>query len=249
MKENTIKENTMKENTMKKNTMKKNKNDNVLRKRSRSTSPDIGNTNDIVILIPESPTIDTRKYKFHQFSVKPQRYALPIVGISGLIGIKYFQTFLYIPFFIFLSSVVLFWNFPQIILFNNKKPIYYDELFLDIKTPPLLNIDNKIRKKYESQFLMILILCNSLLLAGLSDYWLYRTQNNNSYIEIAGVTGGILKLFQYINLMLGKYVIFFSRIKIKEAYKTREMQSVLNNITLYENPLYNKDIDSQYSQL
>lgn len=154
--------------------------------------------------------------KEHGYYIKPKRYTLPIVGISGLIGMNSFQTFFYIPLFIFISSIILFWNFPEIILFNNKKPIYYDELFLDVKKAPQLEIDIKTKQHYERQFLFTLILMNSLLLAGLSDFWLYRTKDSKSVIEIAGITGGILKLFQYVNLMTGKCIIYLLRNKIKQ---------------------------------
>lgn len=148
-----------------------------------------------------------------QCSIK--RMLLPLVGVPGLISIHYFQNFIYIPLFIFFSAVIFFWNFPSILLFNNKKPIYYDELFLDIKKAPQLDIAEDIQYKYKNRFLGILIITNALLLAGLSDYWLYRTQESTSYIEIAGITGGILKLFQYINITTGKIVLYFSRKKIK----------------------------------
>lgn len=178
---------------------------------------------------------------------------LPLVGVPGLISINYFQNFIYIPLFIFFSAVIFFWNFPSILLFNNKKPIYYDELFLDIKKAPQLDIDDDIQTKYKNRFLGILIITNALLLAGLSDYWLYRTQESTSYIEIAGITGGILKLFQYINITTGKIVLYFSRKKIKiisdektenESHKqisNRKLADRSNTIVVI-NPLYEKTI-------
>lgn len=186
-----------------------------------------------------------------QCSIK--RMLLPLVGVPGLISINYFQNFIYIPLFIFFSAVIFFWNFPSILLFNNKKPIYYDELFLDIKKAPQLDIDDDIQKKYKNRFLGILIITNALLLAGLSDYWLYRTQESTSYIEIAGITGGILKLFQYINITTGKIVLYFSRKKIKiisdekteyESHKeisNRKLADRLNTIVVM-NPLYKKSM-------
>lgn len=191
------------------------------------------------------------KSRLCQCSIK--RMLLPLVGVPGLISINYFQNFIYIPLFIFFSAVIFFWNFPSILLFNNKKPIYYDELFLDIKKAPQLDIDDDIQTKYKNRFLGILIITNALLLAGLSDYWLYRTQESTSYIEIAGITGGILKLFQYINITTGKIVLYFSRKKIKiisdektenESHKqisNRKLADRSNTIVVI-NPLYEKTI-------
>lgn len=184
-----------------------------------------------------------------------KRILFPLVGIPGLISLNYFQNFIYIPLFIFFSAVIFFWNFPSILIFNNKKPIYYDELFLDIKKAPQLDIDEAIQTKYKNRFMRILIITNSLLLAGLSDYWLYRTRESTSYIEIAGITGGILKLFQYINITVGNIILYFSRKRITiisdektECDNHKEISDIKladsSNSIIVVNPIYEGNVGS-----
>lgn len=189
-----------------------------------------------------------------KFSVK--RMLMPVIAIPGLIGINHFQTFLYVPIFVFLSAIILFWNFPTIILFNNKKPLYYDELFLDIKKSPQLEIDENIKNKYKTRFLWMLIISNALLLAGLSDYWLYRKRESTSYIEMVGITGGVLKLFQYINSTTGTVLLHFSRKKIKDISDEKTIAQIQNeickekladrsNTIIMINPIYDMQNDDE----
>jgi hypothetical protein len=181
----------------------------------------IGDTDIITITKPPTPQC--------KFSIK--RMLIPVIAIPGLIGINHFQTFLYVPIFVFLSAIILFWNFPNIILFNNRKPVYYDELFLDIKKSPQLDIEENIKNKYKTRFLWMLIISNALLLAGLSDYWLYRKRESTSYIEMIGITGGVLKLFQYINSTTGTMLLHFSRKKIKDISDEKTIDQLQNEIS------------------
>ena len=50
----------------------------------------------------------------------------------------------------------------------------------------------------------------------LADYWLYKTNSVSSIFEILGITGGILKLFQLVNNLIGKIMIKIIRCSIKK---------------------------------
>ena len=70
----------------------------------------------------------------------------------------------------------------------------------------------------------------------LADYWLYKTTELISLFEILGVTGGILKLFQFINNIIGKilikiikYVLKSEVIKYRNSIeKTKQSSSKIN---------------------
>ena len=59
-----------------------------------------------------------------------------------------------------------------------------------------------------------LIVSNSLFAGGLSEYWLYRTHDTTTYMEIMGITGGIIKVFQFINNSIGRILMMIIRRRV-----------------------------------
>ena len=55
----------------------------------------------------------------------------------------------------------------------------------------------------------VLIISNALLTGALADYYLYKTTGAEGYIEILGVTGGIIKIFQMINNSISRFMLKF----------------------------------------
>ena len=100
-------------------------------------------------------------------------------------------------------SIILYWNFPILVTFSNSKPLYYEDLFLNTSELPLIEISEEKKETFEKAYTWILIITNSLLTALLSDYWLYKTKDTTTFIEIVGISGGILKIFQIINHYTG----------------------------------------------
>ena len=85
--------------------------------------------------------------------------------------------FIYLPILIAVAAFIIFWNFPIMVYFSNTKPLYYEDLFIDTTKLPLLDIRGNIRKKFEYSFEWTLVVTNSLLMAVLTEYWLYKTVN------------------------------------------------------------------------
>ena len=80
-------------------------------------------------------------------------------------------------------------------------------------------MDKKIRKKFENTFEITLVTTNALLLGALSDYWIYRTEEKHAMIEVIGITGGILKIFQFINNIIGSLILYILSIRIDHTIK------------------------------
>ena len=70
--------------------------------------------------------------------------------------------------------------------------------------------------KYRNILFWSLIISNSLFIGGLSEYWFYRTHDSTNYLEIIGITGGIIKGFQVINNFVGRIILVFIRRQIKK---------------------------------
>ena len=145
------------------------------------------------------------------YRIPVKRFFLPLVGSMGLVIFPVFQTYMYLPCLVFLTFFVIFWNFPCIITFMNSKPLYYEDLFIAGSTEPVQTINPTVRRKFECAFEWSLIFTNSLFTAALSEYWLYQAGSAKSYVEILGVTGGILKIFQAINHVNGGIILHVTR--------------------------------------
>jgi len=153
-----------------------------------------------------------------------KRFFLPLVGSVCLVAFPIFQTYAYLPCLVFVSFFVIFWNFPRIITFMNSKPLYYEDLFMTGSNNNVdLPIHPRLRNKFENAFEWSLIFTNSLFTAALSEYWLYQAGFANSYVEILGVTGGILKIFQSINHISGGIILQITHILIR-----RELNNASN---------------------
>ena len=150
------------------------------------------------------------------YGIPIKRYFLPLIAVSGILALEELHTYVYMPIVIFLCSLILFWNFPEIIIFMNSRPIYYEELFLVNANPNVVEISKDVRNKFEYIFDYSLLFTNALLTAGLADYWLYQSWNTDSYIQIIGITGGILKIFQSINYITGGIILYFVRFMIEQ---------------------------------
>lgn len=154
------------------------------------------------------------------YDIPVKRLFLPLVGCMGLVNFSIFQTYMYLPCLVFITSFVIFWNFPCIITFMNSKPLYYEDLFVAGSTEPVQTIHPTVRRKFECAFEWSLIFTNSLFTAALSEYWLYQAGSANSYVEILGVTGGILKIFQAINHVNGGVILKITKILIDKEIKS-----------------------------
>ena len=150
--------------------------------------------------------------KEKKYSIK--RYFLPFVGVFFLGVLDEVRNFYYFPLIFTFSFFVLFWNFPFLVYYTNTQPTYYEDLFVKRKQPDY-NVPYKVRDKFECIFSWTIIITSSLTMGLLADYWLYKTYHVASIFEILGITGGILKLFQFINNLIGKMLIKIIKFVLK----------------------------------
>ena len=145
-----------------------------------------------------------------------KKLTLPFLGIFGLVLIEEIRNFYFFPLIFTFGFFILYLNFPSLTYYTNTQPVYYEDLFIDKKKLPNYNVPLQIKQKFECIFNWTLIITSSLLMGVLSDYWLYKTNKVNSYLEILGITGGILKVFQLINNFIGKLLIVIIKRKLKK---------------------------------
>ncbi len=158
-------------------------------------------------------------------SIPIKRYFLPIVAILGLTAYEELHDFVYLPLVVCCGFFVIFWNFPFLVYYTASRPLYYEDLFIDEKKLPNYDVNPSIKKKFQYILVWVLILTNTLLTGALSDYWLYKTQEAKSYVEIVGITGGIIKIFQIINNTIGRFMLkILKRCVKKESRKFKQVE-------------------------
>lgn len=157
-----------------------------------------------------------------------KRLFLPFTGIGFLFLLSETHTFIYIPAIIFFISFILFWNYPYIVIYTNSKPLYYEDLFVDTSNVETIEVDIQIRQRFEKCFEWSLIITNSLFAAFLSDYWLYQSSSRESIMEIIGITGGMLKIFQSINYITGNIILYITHYYITNEVEKNKLEYMGN---------------------
>ena len=164
--------------------------------------------------------------------IKCKRYFLPFIFSPVLAIHPEIFNFYYLPVVVGFSAFILFWNFPKIVYYTASRPLYYEDLFIDEKKLPNYDVDDKLKNKFQCILEWLLIITNTLLVAGLSDWWLYKTQNNFTLLEVVGITGGIIKIFQTINNTISRVMLKILRKQIKK--QNRQLVATNKNKKLEE---------------
>jgi hypothetical protein len=164
-----------------------------------------------------------------------RRCFLPFTIILFFIPFDPFKKLLNYVYFPFISggaSFIIYWNFPILAYVTASRPLYYEDLFIDEKKLPNYNIDTIVKEKYQCIFQWVLIVTNSILFGLLSDFWLYKTSNENTFLQIVGITGGIIKIFQMVNNIIGRILLKIIKREIsgENIRFEKEQQNSIENI-------------------
>jgi hypothetical protein len=174
-----------------------------------------------------------------------KRYFLPLIGVTALLAYEEIHDFIYYPIIIGFASIILFWNFPWIVYYTASKPLYYEDLFIDIKKLPNYEVDRKIKTRFKMILETVLILTNSILMGILSDVWLLRTDKEDGFFSIMGTTGGIIKIFQIVNNTISRIMLKILRkfiLKESELSRKNKREKIIEVIKL-------KDIEEKKNEI
>ena len=152
--------------------------------------------------------------------IKCKRYFLPLIFAPAAAIHPEILNFYYFPMVVSVSAFILFWNFPKLVYYTASRPLYYEDLFIDASKLPNYDVSLSIKKRFQFILEWVLIVTNTLLVAALSDYWLYKTVDHFTIIEIVGITGGIIKVFQTVNNTISRIMLKILRKRVKKENKT-----------------------------
>ena len=158
--------------------------------------------------------------------IKCKRYFLPLIFAPAAAIHPEILNFYYFPMVVSVSAFILFWNFPKLVYYTASRPLYYEDLFIDSSKLPNYDVSLSIKKRFQFILEWVLIVTNTLLVAALSDYWLYKTVDHFTIIEIVGITGGIIKVFQTVNNTISRIMLKILRKRVKKENNTlKKLQS------------------------
>ena len=187
--------------------------------------------------------------------IKVKRYFLPLLGMLALLPFEEIQDLIYYPIIVGFSSLILFWNFTWIVYYTASKPLYYEDLFIDIKKLPNYDVDLNIKKRFKFILETVLILTNSILMCVLADVWLLRTDKDAGVFSIIGTTGGIIKIFQIVNNTISRIMLkLLRKFILKESEQALKVKrnKILELLPLKDkntkNDIGEKKIKHEYSE-
>ena len=173
--------------------------------------------------------------KCGNININIKKLSLVFIFSSTLFLYQQYRTYVYIPIISFICSLVLFWNYPILILFTNSRPMYYEDLFIYDWNVKYINIEKNIKNRFENIFNIILIISNSIFISALSDYLFYETKEKTSYVEVIGITGGIFKIFQIVNHINGSILLYITRRILLNKIKKEKSIELTRNIGVNKN--------------
>ena len=170
--------------------------------------------------------------------IQYRRYFIPFLALNYYMSIKKnYNNYYFLAISTFLNSLIILGNFTFIVTWTNAKPLYYEDIYIDSKKLPLIELDDKRKQFYRKYYTRILVFSNSLLISALICYWKSKVGSISSYIEIIGVTGGLIEIAACFNNLTGKLAIFFIRKIIKIQIASQ------NSIEYDTESDYNSDLE------
>lgn len=173
--------------------------------------------------------------KCGNININIKKLSLVFIFSCTLFLYQQYRTYVYIPIISFICSLVLFWNYPILILFTNSRPMYYEDLFIYDWNVKYINIEKNIKNRFENIFNIILIISNSIFISALSDYLFYEIKEKTSYVEVIGITGGIFKIFQIVNHINGSILLYITRRILLNKIKKEKSIELTQNVGVNKN--------------
>lgn len=139
----------------------------------------------------------------------------------------------YVPISCGVSALIVFLNFPSIVIFLHSKPVYYDDLVIKNYEEETIYTED-FRRKYQHIFRWITSFTSALMVGVTSELWYYRDRIFSSDQEtprdkvvkafvLIGVIGGLVRIYYGAAMLLGQILlVLLKRFKRKEQERRRQ---------------------------
>ena len=170
-------------------------------------------------------------------SIDYRRYFIPMLGLTYFLFMNNnYDNYYMLGFIVFFDSLIILGNFTFLVVWGNAKPLYYEDLYIDVKRLPLLPLDSRRKEIYKKLYTRILVISNSLLASALVCYWKSKANEIDSYIEVLGITGGLIEMASCFNHISGKLALFiikkFINIQISSSKSFDDLPENVNDVII-----------------
>lgn len=145
----------------------------------------------------------------------------------------------YIPFICGISALIVFLNFPSIVIMLHSRPIYYDDLIMKNYEGEGYIYNEDFRKKYQKIFKWIVSVSSSIMVSFTVELWFFRDsmfinqgqgQDSPSTSDkavnafvVLGIIGGLFRIYYGAAMLLGRLLLsLLKRLKKREQERLRQ---------------------------
>lgn len=155
--------------------------------------------------------------------------------------------FIYVPIVFGICALILFTNYPAIVINLHSRPIYYDDLVIKDYSDDENGgfYDDAFRRKYQNIFKTVIIISSSLMVVGTVEMWYYRNHiftNSNTtrhdqlmnMLIIVSILGGLFRIYYSAVMFIGTFVMFIlKQLKKREQrlFRERGQDMMMYNLT------------------
>jgi hypothetical protein len=143
----------------------------------------------------------------------------------------------YVPFICGICALIVFLNFPSIVIMLHSRPIYYDDLIMKNYEGEGYIYNEDFRKKYQKIFKWIVSVSSSIMVSFTVELWFFRDSmfNNqgqdspstsdkavNAFV-VLGIIGGLFRIYYGAAMLLGRLLLsLLKRLKKREQERLRQ---------------------------
>lgn len=167
---------------------------------------------------------------------------------------------IYVPVAFGVCSLILFLNFPMLVIFMHSRPIYYDDLIIKNYNEDEAHrmYDEEFRRKYQRIFRLISTITSSSMIGFATALWFFRdrlfahdeTQKHNIFniFAIIGIISGIFSIYYRTTMLIGNIIMFvLKKLRAREQELIRKQQETIALNELASEGI-NLIVDTEYKQ-
>jgi hypothetical protein len=152
---------------------------------------------------------------------------------------------IYVPFAFSICSMILFLNFPILVILLHSRPIYYDDLIIKNYNDDEANrmYDDEFRRKYQRIFRLISTFTSSIMIGMATSLWFFRdglfshdsNQKHDVYYNFAiiGIISGIFSMYCRATMLIGNIIMYVLKwLRAREQEKMRKYQDTIALVEL-----------------
>jgi len=167
----------------------------------------------------------TRRFKWSHLTL----LFIPLI-ITLTLAFHEKHSLIYTPFAFAVAALILFVNFPYIVLVLHSRPIYYDDLIVkdfNSEDESVKIYDSDFRKKYQNIFRWVTTITSTVMVGLIAELWYFRADYfpnapKNGVVTgtvLISIIGGLTRIYYGASLLIGRIIMWILR-----HYKRREIE-------------------------